>query len=90
MFDEHDHDVGYITSVSSKAHKHNLLQKENINKIDSWLEMEEQYVAPRKWARPSRPSGSLNEPTPTFIEAAHWENKWIVDLIIVGSYSSTK
>ena len=44
--------------------------------------MEEEYVAPRKWARPSRPSGLLNEPTPTLIEAAHCENKRIINLIL--------
>lgn len=27
---------------------------------------------PRKWASPSRPSGSLKEPIPTSIQAAHW------------------
>lgn len=27
---------------------------------------------PRKWARPSRPTGSQKAPTLTFIEAAHW------------------
>ena len=36
--------------------------------------MREKQKKPRKWASPSRPSGSEKEPTLTFIEAAHCEN----------------